>query len=481
MPVTASAAALLALLQVAAGAPPAGGPPARAQTDTGPVVLLDRFYAQVLANHPVARAARLARDQAAQDVRIARGAFDPTIAATWDRKAEKGSAKYSEVDAELKLPTITGADVKVGYSRGLGPSLNPQNGTANAGLLALGVSLPLGQRIVTDERRNALAQARAALDFAEGDRLSLVNGLLLRATRDYARWFEAWRRAAIARDGVGLADFRLRAVRLRLANGEAPAIDTLEARLEVNRREGIRVQEEQALYAATLLLQAYLWDERGQPVDLADGARPANEGFATPVALERVPTWLAAAERAHPELAKVAARIRQVEAQRLFLGQQFIPFAALDVSAVSDADRTDGLTDAGGWGDNYKFGATFRSPVLYLRERGRFSQVTQRLDQQRQIEAQLRRDVRNAVLVGANDVRAVDEQIALQAVTVQQARGMLAGEQRRFENGESSLLIVNLRERLVLDEEVRLAALQARAAVVRAELAVAIGAPARLP
>lgn len=469
------------VLQVAVGAPPAASAPPRAARDTGPVVAFESFYAQVLANHPVARAARLARDQATQDVRIARGAFDPTLVATWDRKAEKGSDKYSEVDAELKLPTITGADVKVGYSRGLGPSLNPQNGTPNAGQLALGLSVPLGQRLITDERRNALAQARAALDFAENDRVSIVNALLLRATRDYARWFEAWRRAAIARDGVGLADFRLRAVRSRFANGEAPAIDTLEARLEVNRREGIRVQEEQTLFTATILLQAYLWDERGMPADLPDGARPSADRFADPVAFERVATWLAAAERAHPELAKIGARIRQIEAQRLFLGQQFIPFAALDVSALADADKTDGIADAGTWGDNYKFGATFRSPVLYLRERGRFSQVNQRLDQQRQLEAQLRRDIRNAVLVGANDVRAVDDQITLQAVTVQQSRGMLAGEQRRFENGESSLLIVNLRERLVLDEEVRLASLQARAAVVRAELAVAIGAPARLP
>lgn len=475
------AAACLAVPGRAGGQAPAGTLPPRPPADTGPVLAFERFYAQVAANHPLARAARLMREQAAQDVRIARGAFDPTLGANWDRKTLKGTDYYSDVEAELKLPTITGADVKVGYSKAIGSFVDPQNRTSNPGLLALGVTLPLGQRIVTDERRNALAQARAALDFAENDRVSAVNTLLLRAVRDYARWYEAWRRAAIARDGVALAEFRLRAVRGRFQNGEAAAIDTLEARLEVNRREGQRVEAEQVAYTATLFLQAYLWDDRGLPVDLEPGARPALAGLTPAVSTARVETWLAAAERVHPELQKIAARIRQIEAQRRFLGQQFIPFAALDVAALADADKTDAITDAGAWGDNYKFGATFRSPVLYLRERGRFSQQSQRLDQQRTLEAQLRRDIRNGILVGVNDVTALDTLVALQRTVVDQARGMLVGEQRRFQNGESTLLIVNLRERLVLDEENRLASLEARAGIVRAELAVAIGAPARLP
>jgi outer membrane protein TolC len=468
-----------ALLLAATGA--AAPIAAQAPVDSAAPYPFATFYATVLANHPVARSARLVRDQVAQDLRIARGQFDPTVEANWDRKAKKGTDSYNEVDAALKIPTVTGADVKVGFSRGLGPDINPSASTANAGLLSLGLSIPLGQRIITDERRNALTQARAALDFAESDRVGVVNGLMLRATRDYARWYEAYRRASIARDGLTLAQFRLTAVRSRFRNGEAPAIDTLEARLEVQRRDGLRVEAEQALYGVSLLIEAYLWDDRGQPIPLPPRVRPATDGMLAPMTGPGVDALVAAAERAHPELQKIAARIRQAEAQRRFVGQQFIPFAALDVSAIADGDKAGDLTAADGWQDNYKFGATFKSPVLYLRERGRFAQASQRLDQQRITETQLRREIRNAVLTSTNDVRALDEQITLQTTTVAQARGMLAGEQRRFENGESSLLIVNLRERLVLDEEIRLAALQSRAATARAELAVAVGAPARLP
>jgi outer membrane protein TolC len=71
--------------------------------------------------------------------------------------------------------------------------------------------------------------------------------------------------------------------------------------------------------------------------------------------------------------------------------------------------------------------------------------------------------------------------LELQRSAVAQARQLLRGEQRRFENGESQLLIVNLRERLVLDEALKLASLEAKYAANRAALAVALGEPGVLP
>jgi outer membrane protein TolC len=71
--------------------------------------------------------------------------------------------------------------------------------------------------------------------------------------------------------------------------------------------------------------------------------------------------------------------------------------------------------------------------------------------------------------------------LELQGQAVTQARQLLRGEQRRFENGESQLLVVNLRERLVLDEALKLASLEAKYVSVRAALAVALGEPGVLP
>ncbi len=442
-----------------------------------PVTFAD-FQARVRAQHPVARAARAALDAADQDVRVARGAFDPVLSAEWDRKRFDGKTYYDEVAAELKIPTATGVDFKVALERTLGSNVNPQLLTPSSGLVTVGVSIPFGQRILTDERRTALQQARAVRDAADGERAGVINKLLLAAAKDYGRWFEAWQRERVGREGMSLASFRLDAVRRRYQNGEAPAIDTLEARLEVQRREGQLVEAQQLLVNARIAAASYLWDEAVRPVDLAPLAVPSLDGVVgAPVDSAMLATWLASAERGHPDIVRTQARVRSLEALRALVGQQIIPLAGFDLSAVRAADGG----QKGDLEDNYKAGIFLKSPLLYLKERGRLGAANQRLDALRLDLARIRREVNNAARSAANDLGAAERLLTLQRVTVAQARLLLVGEQRRFDSGESSLLIVNIRERLVLDEEVRLAQLQSRQVSARAELAVSLGFPGQLP
>ena len=84
----------------------------------------------------------------------------------------------------------------------------------------------------------------------------------------------------------------------------------------------------------------------------------------------------------------------------------------------------------------------------------------------------------SAVREAANQYRAIEAQRERQARAVTQARLLRDAEQRRLDTGESSLLVVNLRERTLLDEQVKLAALDAKRLSTRAALGVAIGAPA---
>nr|MBA2353752.1 hypothetical protein [Acidobacteriota bacterium] len=73
-------------------------------------------------------------------------------------------------------------------------------------------------------------------DVAAADQRAALNTLLQQAARDYAAWYEADRRRSVAREGVALAEFRLRGVGARVARGAAAPIDTVEGVLEVQRR-----------------------------------------------------------------------------------------------------------------------------------------------------------------------------------------------------------------------------------------------------
>jgi outer membrane protein TolC len=460
------AGALAATLSPVAAQQPSGG--ARPYP-------FEEFARVVRANHPVARQARLAADQADAEVRVARGAFDPTVTASWDQKTFGSTRYYDYVSAALKIPTPLGADIKVAYDRTRGRYFTPDRRTPNAGLLTAGISLPLGQRLLTDERRNALAVARALRDVADGDRAAAVNRLLLDAAKDYARWFETTRRIEVSREGVSLAEFRLRAVRARVVNGDAAAIDTVEALVELQRRQVQQAEAEQGAFAAELTVTAYVWDARGQPAPLPTDVAPVADG-PTGFTLDGadVPSLVARAERRHPNVIRAQGRVEQAAAQRRFVAQQLIPFAEAELGSLADAGAGGTAPPFETEGD-YKAGLTARVPLLFMKERGRLDAASARLDQQSAERQRVRRDVGNAVRIAANDLATTERLLDIQRVTVTQAELLRAGEQRKFENGESTLFLVNARERLVLDERLKLAALEAKALGARAELAVSVG------
>lgn len=434
------------------------------------------FVDVVLANHPVAQQARLVAEQARAELRQAWGAFDPKLVAAWDQKRYAGTDYFRYFDAEVKIPLPIGADVTIAYDRAMGRYINPDRRTVGDGTFSAGISLPLGQRIITDERRTALRQARAARDAGDADRIGILNKLLFSSAKDYGNWYETWRRRAIAQEGEALADFRLRAVRQRVANGESAPIDTIEALLELQRRQVTRFETDAAFYVATLNLTAYLWDDAGRPAALPGDAKPVLDGVGRGgIDSLRLDALLSLATRRNPDLLKVQAKVQQAEADRLLATQGLIPLAEAKVAGLAERGSDIPFFDRSRLDNNYKAALSVSTPLLFLKESGKFAATGAKLDFQEFEFDRLRREVeydaRAAIFELSNLQRLLDRQ----ALNVRNARLLRDAEQIRFENGESTLLILNLRERLVLDEAGKLAALEAKVAAARGALALATG------
>jgi outer membrane protein TolC len=434
------------------------------------------FVDVVLANHPVAQQARLIAQQARNELRQAWGAFDPKVMLAWDQKRFGGTEYYNYFDADVKIPLPIGADVTISYDRTLGRYINPDRRTVGDGTFSAGISIPLGQRIITDERRTALAQAKAARAAGDAERNALLNKLLYSAAKDYGSWYESWRRRAIAQEGEALAEFRLRAVRGRVANGESAPIDTIEALLEWQRRQVTRYEAEAQFYVSTLNVTAYLWNARGEAAPLPPNAKPVLDGIAgAGLDSARLDGLLAAATKRHPDLLKVQAKLEQASAERLLALQGLMPLAEAKLAGLSQRGSDDAFFDRERLSDNYKAALTVNSSLLFLKERGKFGATDAKQDLQQFERDRVRRDVefdvRAAMFDLSNYVRMLDRQVA----SVRNARLLRDAEQVRFENGESTLLVLNLRERLVLDEAAKLAALEGKIAAARGALALATG------
>lgn len=443
---------------------------------SGDSLTLADFLARVRADHPVARQAELARRQAVSELRAARGGFDPYLSATWDYKRFKGIGYYDEIDTRLVVPTPWGVDLKVGWERAAGAIINPERKTPAPGLLSAGVSIPIGPRLLTDDRRTALRQAELASDAVAADAVAQVARLLQQAAREWGAWYETEARGRIAADGVVLARFRLDAVRRRVAAGDAAPIDSLEALAEWERRVLQEVDARAAAANARIAIAGYLWDSRGAPVALAAGATPERGALlARDVAVDAARVERAIGE--HPLVRQARARWLQAEAQRRLTAVNVLPTASAEVSALAAGSSLGSLPSPDGITDDVKAGLSVRLPLLARRELGRLRAAEDRVLQLRSERDRVERDVRLSVERALIELRAVESQRDGQARVLAATEALLAAEQRRFEIGESSLLLVNLRERALLDERQRSAQLEARRAAALGSVAAALGAP----
>lgn len=469
------AAATLACGLLVASAGAQGTTPAIDTATTTPLPFA-AFRDRVLANHPVAVQARQAAAGGQAELTFARGGFDPKLEIARDRKVFGGTEYFDYIDAALKIPTFIGSDLKLAFERTRGTYFSTDRRTPERGLLTLGFTVPLGQRILTDERRTALAQARAARDAGEAERDAMLNKLLFAAAKDYAGWYEAWQRLRIATEGIALARFRLEAVRQRLAAGASPAVDTLEATLEVNRRDVTLREASAGYYAARQAAESYLWDERGAPVPLGPDIAPVLDGvtIAAPDTAQLL-ALRAEVERSHPDVRKAEAKLRSVDAERLLAVQGVLPFAELSLASLAGRNDRGALTDRDAWDENQKVGFYASTPLLFFKERGKLAMTGAKQEAARAERDFVRRLIGLTLGVAANDLAVLAGLQELQAVNVTQATLLRDAEQERFLNGESTLLVVNLRERLVLDELVKRAAIEAKGISALAALGVALG------
>jgi outer membrane protein TolC len=145
------------------------------------------------------------------------------------------------------------------------------------------------------------------------------------------------------------------------------------------------------------------------------------------------------------------------------------------LASIGAREPREPLTQQDRWGANYKAGLEVESSLLFLKERGKAARTSQKTEFARLDRDQLRRELAYAIRIALNDVVLLERLLVAQGANVRAATALRDAEQTRFLNGESTLLIVNLRERLVLDESVKLAQIEGKLLSARAALVVAVG------
>lgn len=454
---------------VSASAASVVAPSASVADPTGKALLLDVVLASVDKHHPSLAAAKQDVAIAEGEKLAAKGGFDPIwrSRATWELLGYYSSKRLDTVVTQ-PLPVL-GASVFGGYKLGVG-SFAVYDGkaqTLDLGEVRGGLVLPLFRDSAIDPRRAALFAAELSPKIAEAgvavQRLELHRAAAIR----YWNWVEAGHVVTVAKDLLALAETRDAALATRIEKGDLAQIERDENQRAILARKAALVSTERSFAAAGIELSLFLRDAAGKPrlptaTELPAFAEPK------PLVVGSVEDEIKKAVARRPEIVRLEEQKKQVGIEKDLAKNAGKP--AFDFQIVAAKDFGNGPPQL--VPTQVEVGLVIDIPLLARGPDGKAAQAAAKADK---VDQQLT-FARDRIAADVRDALSLEEtaraRLALVRTELALAKKLAAAERDAFFLGQSTLLLVNLRETAVADaaarEIVALADHQRAVAVFRA-------------
>ncbi|PWJ57778.1 outer membrane protein TolC [Dyadobacter jejuensis] len=420
----------------------------------------DEVLAIVRQYHPVALQAALGIEDAQAELKMAKGGFDPRLGGYFAGKTFDGTKYYQQGSQELTIPTWFGVDLHGGFQQLSGNRLDPSQTKGQTSFL--GISLPIAKGLMMDKRRAALQQAKLYRNLSQTEQRATINNLLLVVMEDYWQWIASYQSYLNISSIVEINTKRLELVTASYAMGERAAIDTVEAMAQLKLYQNLQTQSWLQFQNSGLQLSAHLWGPNAQPYDLSDEVKPpVNWDQQLDLSLFELngDNLLSAALANHPELQAYEYKMDMLEVNRKLKFQELLPKADLRYNFLSKGNS---LIPNEYFDNNYQYGFKFEMPLRLSYGRGAYRQAKIKIESTQLAQIQKIRDIEIKIRAYLNDYGALKSQIAVETEQLALIQRLVAAEQMRFSNGESSLFLVNSRENKALEVQQKLLTLKSK-------------------
>jgi outer membrane protein TolC len=258
----------------------------------------------------------------------------------------------------------------------------------------------------------------------------------------------------ILREALSLAEVRYDAIKRTVDLGDRPGIDSVEARIQVQSRQVMLQQFEADLQNSRLKLATFLWGENDEPLELEEETLPLQKDsieLQNPILYRSLLTDSVLQE--HPYLQIANFKVETLEVEKRLKREQLKPQLNLQYNFLNEPinyNPFDGISV-----NNYKWGLTFEMPLFLRKERGDLQLAELKLQSaEYQLEntfAALNFKIKSSMV----DLENVSAQIEVYRKTVEDTKTLLEAEKRMFENGESSLFLINVREMTYIQAQLK--------------------------
>jgi len=427
----------------------------------------NEFIGYVKKYHPLVKNANLEISKAQANLMIARGGFDPKIEVDFSKKQFKNNEYYSILNSSFKIPTWYGIDIKAGFDNSEGIYLNPDNTLPNQGLTSLGISIPLGQGLLINERMANLRKAKIQLQLSQAERKIEAVGILYEASIAYFNWKKTFSEYKLYEEYIKNAQIRFDGIQSLIKQGDKAAIDSIEAGIIVKNRLLSAEDSGLKLAKAKLELSNYLWLDNNIPLELADELIPeinlelsiqetlkTNDLMSNQFSLN-----------SHPKINALQNKIEILNVDRKLKATMLLPKIDLGYSYLSEPSYFNNYQF-----NDYKIGMNFYFPLFLRKERGNLKLAKLKVQETEFFLEFERLQLQNKINAQKIELTSYLKQIEIAKSVSEDNDKMLKSEEKLFLFGESSLFLINTRENNLVTAKLSQIALENRYFVSNSEL-----------
>jgi outer membrane protein TolC len=431
-----------------------------AQTENKKIFSVDDFIQQVKQYHPLAKQANIQVKKAQADLQSARGNFDPSLAFSADRKTFDGTNYYYYNNPELKIPTPLPLDIKTGLEDNGGKYLSSE--VTNGQTSYVGVEMNLAKGLITDKRRTFLKQAKIFQSQTEQEKLKAINDLLFDAYVAYWQWAGAFQQQRTFNTYVNIATNRLKLITIGYVNGDKALTDTIEAFVQL---QNYQMQLADALIkfnTASLELSNYLWLANDSAYALPNNYLPDTVQFnktLMPLPLDQLVNQ---AITVNPSLKMYNYKLDALEAEKKLKFQSLLPTLNVKANLLNKGYNVFNGIETNYLQNNYKYGVEFKMPLFIREGRGDYKKVKLKIEETN-LEYQSKKwQIENKVKNYFNEATLLLQQLTIAQNAYYNYDFLLRNEVLKFNNGESSLFMINSREAKLIEMQQKIIELKVK-------------------
>jgi outer membrane protein TolC len=406
-------------------------------------LLYKDYIQQVISNHPSIQAAKSSIKIASAAVLESQGAFDPFFNYESEQKQLNNQLYYNYQQTQLQIPVWNGIDIRTGIENSQGLNVNPENTIGKSSYL--GVKIPIGADLLIDKRKLGIQQSKQQLAISQSAQQQSVNELIADAQIAYMNWSRAYFQYQLFVKLSLQNKDRLAFVITEYHQGLRPAIDTTEA---LSQLQQFQLNETDARFqfeSMSKLLENYLWNANATSNNFVSSRIPDSSFFDVKL-LATLDIKDSSISEEHPKLAQYVNKLSLLAIEKNYKTQQLLPKAYFKANTLSKGYYDQIGFNSIPYQENYKYGLSVAVPLLQRSARGALLQTKYKIQETEFNKAVLQTELGSKLKYYTTQIQSIQQQLVNTKSLIKNLTRLYDSEQLRFQQGESSVFLINSRE-----------------------------------